>query len=386
MTGVIHLTAPGQEFTIAGVMLMLEQSPEIPSELTTGTGSILVTSKTTGNNVYGINIASPGTVNCLNNNIGSITIANADANGSNFYGINKSAAGATTISNNTIGSSSTANSISATSASTGNAQTVHGIYNAGTGLITISGNTIANLTNSTTNATGSVIGLFFTGSTGAIMLFQETLFILLSVSSSSGLVYGIKTNTGSCTYSNNIITLGGNSATTIYGIYETGVAGNNNNIYFNTVYIGGSPASGTNSSYALYSAVTTNTRDFRNNIFVNGRSTSGGTNLHYAMYIAATGGTITCDYNDYWVSGTGGTLGYFGANKTTLPIVTGQDGASQAADPLFAGTGNVPRDYLSGVYFQGVTIPLSQPISEGTQELFLPWVPGKDILTNGKEQ
>ncbi len=94
----------------------------------TGTGSILVTSKTTGNNVYGINIASPGIVNCLNNNIGSITIANADANGSNFYGINKSAAGATTISNNTIGSSSTANSISATSASTGNAQTVHGIY------------------------------------------------------------------------------------------------------------------------------------------------------------------------------------------------------------------------------------------------------------------
>ena len=126
-----------------------------------------MTSKTTGNNVYGINIATPGTVNCLNNNIGSITIANADADGCNFYGINKSASGgATTISNNTIGSSSTANSISATSPSTGNAQTVHGIYTAGTGLTTISGNATGNLNNNTTNA-GSVIGISFTGSTGA---------------------------------------------------------------------------------------------------------------------------------------------------------------------------------------------------------------------------
>ena len=87
------------------------------------------------------------------------------------------------------------------------------------------------------------------------------------------------------------------------------LAGNDNKLYFNTVYIGGSPASGTNRSYALYSAVNTNTRDFRNNIFANARSTAGGTNLHYAVYIASTGGTITCNYNDYWVSGTGRNYG-----------------------------------------------------------------------------
>ena len=102
------------------------------------------------------------------------------------------------------------------------------------------------------------------------------------------------------------------------------------------VSICGSPASGTNKSYALYSAVNTNIRDFRNNILVNTRSTSGGTNLHYALYIASSGGTITCNYNDYWVSGTGGILGYYGGNKSTLPIVTGQDAASISADPLFA--------------------------------------------------
>ncbi len=119
----------------------------------TGTGSISVNSKTTNNNVYGIYIVSTGIVNCLNNNIGSITLTNADANASNFYGIYKaSTAGTLTISRNTIGSTTTAGSIISASHSTGNAQSVRGIYNTGTGSITISADTIANLTNATTNA------------------------------------------------------------------------------------------------------------------------------------------------------------------------------------------------------------------------------------------
>ncbi len=125
----------------------------------TGTGSVLLTDKTNTQNVYGINIASPGNVNCRNNQIGSITVTNADANGCNFYGIFKNnTAGNTTISNNTIGSPDEANSILASSPSTGYAQTVRGIYNAGTGTIIISDNTIANLNNGTTNATTATIG------------------------------------------------------------------------------------------------------------------------------------------------------------------------------------------------------------------------------------
>ena len=34
-------------------------------------------------------------------------------------------------------------------------------------------------------------------------------------------------------------------------------------------------------------------------------STKGGLNLHYAMCITPTGGTLTSDYNNYHVSGTG---------------------------------------------------------------------------------
>ena len=290
----------------------------------TVSGSILLTSKTNGTNVYGVNIGSPGTVSCLNNQIGSFTIANADANGVNFYGINKSSsAGITTISNNTIGSTTIANSIIATSHSTGNAQALRGIYSAGTGAITISNNTIANIANSTTNAnvatrgkvngifsssgtntisgntihdltianannisdlnaavcgistsgptvknitsntiynlsntnaafTGSVIGLYFTGSSAGNSISKNFIHTLsVSPSSSAASIYGIKMNTGTGNYSNNIIALSSGTPTTVYGIYESGSSGSTNSLYFNTVSLCGSPASGSNKSYAL---------------------------------------------------------------------------------------------------------------------------------------
>ncbi len=122
-------------------------------------------------------------------------------------------------------------------------------------LKTITGNTIYNLSNTYPSFTGSVIGLFFTGSTGSNTISGNFIHSLsVNASSTTASIFGIRINTGASTYSNNIITLGGNTATTIYGIYESGLAGNNNNLYFNTVSIGGSPASGTNKSYALYSA------------------------------------------------------------------------------------------------------------------------------------
>ena len=134
-----------------------------------GTGSITLNGGATGAAFYGINIASAATVDCQYNIIGGITVAaNSAADATNFFGINKTAtAGSTTISNNTIGSTSAANSINASSASTGQAQTVQGIVSAGTGSVTLSGNTIANLTNGTTNTSGSVTGIDYNGSTTA---------------------------------------------------------------------------------------------------------------------------------------------------------------------------------------------------------------------------
>jgi hypothetical protein len=403
---------------------------------TNTTGSLIITAgATSGPNAaifYGINIASGGTVDCQNNNIGSITSANSNPIfASSIYGITKTAsAGTTTISNNTIGSASTPASINASSVCSPtnlNTQIVYGILNAGTGTITINGNTIANITNSTNNlnkiisgrvtgilsnagtntinnniihdltianvnssptqnasvcgiaGTGNIFlktisgnsifnlsnsntsfigfltGIYFTGNTGANIVSGNFIHNFTVSSNDTAKIAGIKMLQGATTYYNNIISLGGNTATTVYGIYETGPAASNNNIYFNTIYISGSPGSGNRNSYCLYSAATTNARDFRNNVFLNARSNSGATGSHYALYIKTGGGTITCDYNDYFASGTGAILGYYGGNKAALPIVTGQDQHSYAVDPVLTVAGStLATDYTIGVDLIGV--------------------------------
>ena len=409
----------------------------------TGTGSIIVTDSL-ASTVYGISIASTGTVDCQKNAIGSITTANNSAtNATSFFGIYKTAvAGTTSISNNSIGSLSTANSIKTSSNSTNDAQSLFGIYFTGTGtatfdnntisnlknftssptagnagricgiastngtntitnniihdlvnsnantsssntasvsgialstasLKTVSGNTIYNLSNSYASFGGNVTGIYYTGNTGANIISGNYIYGLAvtGASSTTASLFGIKIGAGAGTYANNIINLGGNTATTVYGIYETGSASNNTNLYFNTVYIGGSLSSGvTNKSYALYSSVTTNIRNFRNNILVNARSTAGGSNLHYGAYFNyAVNTNLTLDYNDYYAPGTGGILGYYNTtNKNALPIVTGLDSHSLAITPSFANAGGSSAiDYkvsasLTGVAGTGITTDYGQ--------------------------
>lgn len=303
--------------TTSGTLLI---EHNVIANLTNGTSNPNVT--TTGL-INGIS-SSGGTITVNENNISNLTIANANNSGTHTA-------------------------------------PVCGIVLTGTNeLNTVTGNTIHHLSNTYATFSGSVTGLYF-GSGGMYTPVSHTVngnFIhSLSASGASAQgasLYGIKISTGQSAFSNNIISLGGNTATTIYGIYETGTTGNNNSIYFNTVYIGGSPGmGGTNQSYALFSAVTTNTRDIRNNIFMNARSTAGGANLHYAIYIASAGGLLVADYNDYYVSGAGSVLGYYGANKTALPVVTGQDVNSLSVDPTFTNAGGTTAEN----YYSSATLP-----------------------------
>jgi hypothetical protein len=304
-----------------------------------GTGSILVASGGTGANFYGIQITGAGVVDCRNNIIGSITCSNVAASASNIYGILKAAvAGTTTIKDNVIGSTVTSTSINSSSASSANNQIVTGISNSGTGDVTISGNTVANLNNATTNTTGSVNGLYCDGSTGTNAVKEN---FILNLTASGGAttanIYGIKVSKGSTTYSNNIISIGGNTLSIIYGIYETGIATNNNNLYFNTVYLSGSPTTGSLNSYALYSAASTNIRDFRNNILNNSRSNSGATGKHYGAYFNyGVSTSLTLDFNNYYATGSGGVAGYYNGADMSLPIVTGLDLSSISITPAFA--------------------------------------------------
>jgi len=321
----------------------------------------------TAQNVYGIYSASTGTTTISNNVVANLYNAYAYIYSTNgqIAGICTSG-GVNSILNNTVRNLSTINVSNDLYANA----SIIGISQKSTSAgQTVSGNTIYALTNNTTYGRAiTVTGLYYAGGINGTNVVSGNFIYGLTVSSALATIFGININTGATTYYNNIINLGGNSATntttTVYGIYETGpTSSDNNNLYFNTVYICGTLGSGSSKSYALYSALNLNTRNFRNNIFENARSTTGGSGLHYGAYFNySTGGNLTVDYNDYFTPGTGGMLGYFGGSKSALPIITGQDANSQSINPGFVNPGGTaPNDYmitanLNGVSGTGITV------------------------------
>jgi hypothetical protein len=322
-------------------------------------------STTDAQKVYGIaTIGNSGTVNINNNTI--VNLTNGTTNSSTtvygqMYGmfINKNTA---TISGNLIHHLSIANANAASDCDPSNTNNPYisaaGICFANTYNLaqTISGNTIYNISNTYSSFTGHVAGIYYYGP-GTASSISGNLIYGLSVnsSSSSATIHGIKIAQGIATFSNNIIVLGGNTTTSLYGIYDGNSSGTSN-IYFNSVYLNGSPTSGSLNSAGLYNSTTADTRNYRNNIFFNARSNSGASGKHYSLYIQSTGGTITCDYNDYIASGTGGWLGYYGGDKSTSVIVTGQDTHSLNLDPSFANAGGTnASNYIPGALLPAAT-------------------------------
>ena len=331
---------------------------------TTGTGSITL------NNVlsfYGIIAGGGGTVNIKNNIIGSIT---STTTSSGIYCINTGTSGTIEITNNTIGSTTTANSVYAG----GGAQVVYGIITSSNGAATISGNIISNLSNNASGAGSLCIGLYYAGSTTASTVSGNFIrgISFTSASPTSSLLQGLKIASGTATYYNNIISIGDNTSVPMHGISDNG---GTNNIYFNTVYIGGAPTTGSNTSYALFSDGS-NTRNYSSNILVNARSNNGATGNHYA--IAVTSAPAIIDYNDYYAPGTNGVLGSFNAvDKTTLSdfkLATTQDCNSYNIDPLFASAGGalaanyLPSDiFLKASTTTGITTDFGSNVRKYTQ-------------------
>ena len=230
----------------------------------------------------------------------------------------------------------------------------------------ISGNVIYGISNTFPSFTGGVAGIYYAGSTSAANVVSKNFIHDLSVSplSTAASVYGIKTTRGKTDFINNIISVGTSGGTStdgiIYGIYESGIADNNNNFYFNTVHVSGAPQNAAANSYAFYSAANTNTRDIRDNIFSNFRSNEGANGNHYAaLFNYGTPGALTLNYNDYYAPGTGGVLGRFNAaDITALPLIAGFDASSSAVNPLFSNAGgNTGLDYFPGVPIPGISIP-----------------------------
>ncbi|MBZ5640358.1 MAG: hypothetical protein LAO51_16580, partial [Acidobacteriia bacterium] len=343
------------------------------------TGSLTFTSSSSSAaDVMGIYNFGTSAWTVKNNTIGGITAGNSSTGAANVYGIrvNTSTSVTFTCQSNTVGGS-VANSIQTSSTATGTI--VHGIDDVSPAA-TITGNTVRNLTAAGGTGTGSgasVVGIYVSASSTNHTVSQNTIYALANSNASAavtvtGIVYSSSSGTnliarnlihtlttpsssatatingiyvvgGTATYQNNMIDLGNGLANgiVINGINET-TAGTDN-FHFNSVYVGGTAVGGTANTFAFQSSITTNTRNYRDNIFVNARSNGAGTGKHYAIRVGGTTANptgLTSNSNVLYASGTGGTTGLFNAiDQATLAAwqtATGQDAASFASDPKFA--------------------------------------------------
>jgi uncharacterized repeat protein (TIGR01451 family) len=315
-------------------------------------------------------------VNISNNNIGSITINNGGTGTTvGFRGILVgSSTGLThTVNNNTVASitdnivgtysmygiqvSSANGSLTGNTIRnmTGNSNGAGLVVSAGilssssTGANTFSQNVVHSLSNNSGAASNAVRG-FQCAFAAASNVVERNLVHSLSMTSTvttgdiSGIVMSTAAGTG--TYRNNMIRLGvdaaGNSLTA--GIPTNGILeqAGTNNVYFNSVYIGGSGVTSAGNTFAFNSLVVTNARNYRNNIFWNARSNASGAGKNYAISVGGTTANpagLGSSNNDLYATGTGGFTGLFNAvDRASLAnwqAATGQDAGSIAADPLF---------------------------------------------------
>lgn len=363
-----------------------------------GTDAIQYSLSSTSGFLFPIQINSSDLVRCFNNQIGSITALNVNR----MSGIFKnSVSGNTEINQNVIGSKQTQNSIQVVSNQSTPTQfliaiqvqgfdtnivtdntvsnlictstaggyvrgievlsgtnvlsrnTISKISTAISTAISISGisisngsfnneisaNTITEIQNINSSYNGGVYGMYLQCSGSNLVSENFIAQIHVHALSNSASIFGIRNETENATYKNNIVLLGNNTATTIYGLYEN--ASNTCNLFNNTLFVSGIPNNGNRRSFALFAASTSNSVHYQNNIFVNQRTNQGATGNHYALHLTnTTPGSIILNHNLYFVNGQGGRIAnYATVDVNSLPIIANEDAFSVIADPGFLNVG-----------------------------------------------
>lgn len=311
-------------------------------------GSITINSGGTGTTVgfrgIFVNTATAATATINNNVIGGTAPGSITDNivGSYaMYAIQLNLASATAVGNtvrNMVGNSTVAATIISS-----------GILTAGsTGVNTISQNVIHSLSNNSGAVSNSIYALYCSFAAVPGNVVERNFVHSLSMTSSvfTGQLVGILPVAGNGTYQNNMVRLGidatGASITggfQMFGMFE--IAGTNN-LYYNSVYIGGSGVASSSTTFAFVSNVVTNTRNYLNNIFWNARSNASGAGKNYAIAVGGTGVNptgLTSNFNDLYANGTGGFVGQYNAvDQPTIVdwrAATGQDTNSINGDPQF---------------------------------------------------
>jgi hypothetical protein len=268
------------------------------------------------------------------------------------------------VSGNTIFNLSTATLNNTNSSVSGNTAALTGIseYCNSSLLHDINKNTIYNLTATNPQFAGVVNGIksFISYQTGNSKFNGNFIYNLnLDASSVGASVYGINLVSAYNTYTyNNIISIGENVPATYYGISVNNGINGYKYEFFNTVNIKGNPVSNAYNSYAFYddNNLTLYTHLVKNNLFTNNRSNSNSASgKHHATYYnydLTANGYLSQDYNNYYVSGTGGVMaGAFSGTVrevNQLPIfVSPYDLNSTSINPLFANVGGTtPASFI----------------------------------------
>jgi len=330
---------------------------------------------------YGISIggATAGTAGADNDNI-TITNNNIGKTNVGIYAFASTTANATDnliISNNVIGNDVDANSV-------GNI----GINMSYCNNSNILNNVIKNLKDGTTPK-----GIFLsTGVTNTAVDRNNINKIWYTGTSGYG-GWGININTGNTasniTVKNNIIYDimgdGWNSITgsSMSGIVLDGTTGGIN-IYHNTVNLSGNysrSATATITTSLFVNSSVTNL-DIRNNIFTNSMVNTANTGAKaYAIYSSAANTAFTnINYNDYFVSGVQGVLGYIGSDRTDLAGIQagfGQNLNSINNDPVYVSATdltptvaplNSTGQYIASVGYDYFNVSRSNPPDIGAIE------------------
>ena len=170
----------------------------------------------------------------------------------------------------------------------------------------ISQNVIHSLSNNSGAASNSIYAIYCSFPATANVV-ERNLVHSLSITSTAttSQLVGILPVAGQGTYKNNMVSLGidaaGNSISTGYQIYGMFEIAGTNNIYFNSVYLGGTGVIDASTTFAFVSNVTSGARSYIDNIFWNARSNGAGTGKNYA--IALSGPGFTSNYNDLYATG-----------------------------------------------------------------------------------
>jgi len=272
---------------------------------------------------------------------------------------------------------------------TGALASVIGILNESVGdSLIISNNSVDSLFNTASSASVHAVGIYNSNNTTGTNSIDRNRInnLFLSTSDLTSSLTGIYLAAGSATYKNNMVSLG-NGVTAEYAV--TGLldaATSNNSFYFNTIYIGGNGVGTTATNTYAYRRTAAGTDSVMNNIFVNERSNSSTGGKHYATHISSTT-SLTSDYNDLYVGGSGGVLGFSTSDRTTLALWksgTGKDANSVNTAVTFTSASDI---HLAGgsigdINLRGTPLAaIASDVDGDTRDLTFPYMGADEAST-----